>query len=1094
MKRLFAAFALLAAAFAGATPAVAQGVTTAALTGQITRAGEPIASATVTAVHEPSGTVYNALTRENGRYTMSGMRVGGPYTVTARQIGAAPATQRNVFLNLGVATEVSLELRQAAISLEAVTVTAEAGVLSSDRTGAATTVPERALETLPTISREISAFTRLTPQASGTSFAGQDNRLNNITIDGSYFNNSFGLAGQPGQRTGVAPIPLDAVEQIQVAIAPFDVRQGNFVGAGVNAVTKSGTNEFEGSFYYFTRNESFVGDKSGNLSFTPGEFDFDQFGARVGGPILKNKLFFFVNYENDKLTEPATNFLANTGSQPVEGNVTRVLQSDIERLQSFLLDNFDYETGPYTGFPSETPSERLIAKVDYNLSTNNKLSLRYLQLDSESANQISNSSSLGVGNRRDNSNSMSFFNSGYGILENIRSLVGEWNASFGGGAFSNTMIAGYTKNDESRNPRGTMFPLVDVLQGSQNYLSFGFEPFTPNNELRYNTYQFQNNLTWYLTNHELTLGATAQRYESENVFFPGAQSVYVYNSLEDFFTDAQDYLANPNRTTSPVTLNRFQVRYNNIPGQVKPIQPLEVLYTGAYAQDQWRVTDNLRLTAGLRFDIPSFGNTALRNQEVEGLAFLDEDGNETRFRTDKLPDANILWSPRLGFNWDARGDRSTQLRGGTGIFSGSPAFVWISNQVGNNGVLTGFIDERNTTARPFNPNPDTYKPTDVTGAPASSYELAFTDPDFTFPQVWRSNIAVDQRLPWDLVGTVEFLYGKDVNGVYYINSNQAMPTSAFAGPDTRARYIGDTCPTVSGTQQRVNCNITSAVTLKNQNVGYSYNISGALEKTFSNVLFAKAGYNYGVAKNTVDPGSIAFGSFANNAVPGDPNQAPVSFSANSPGHRAFLALSYTLNYFNAGATTISLFTEGRTQGNVSYIYSNDMNGDGFTNDLIYVPADASEMNFQQYTEAGRTYTADEQAAAFEAYIQQDPYLSENRGVIAERNAVFAPMRWITDFSVAQDLYTVIGGRRNKLQVRLDVLNFLNLLNSDWGQGDRFTTTRPLRYAGVNADGEPIFRVNTLRFGGDLPSETFQKTVGVGDVYRLQLGFRYTFGN
>lgn len=525
---------------------------------------------------------------------------------------------------------------------------------------------------------------------------------------------------------------------------------------------------------------------------------------------------------------------------------------------------------------------------------------------------------------------------------------------------SNNFIAGYTTNDESRDPKGTFFPLVDILEEGRTYTSFGYEPFTPNNELRYNTFQLQNNFSIFTSKHDLTFGVTAQRFESENVFFPGSQSVYTFNSLDDFYADANSFLANPNRTASPVTLRRFQVRYNNIPGQEKPVQPLEVVYAGAYAQDEWRATPNLKLTLGLRFDVPRFGDTGFPNAQVGSLSFRDETGGTVQYSTEKLPDANVLFSPRLGVNWDVRGDRSTQIRGGTGIFTGSPAYGWISNQIGANGVLTGFERLDNTRARPFNPNPETYKPQNVTGAPAEQYELALTDPGYRFPQLWRSNVAVDQRLPFGFVGTAEFLYSADVNGTYYINANLAAPNGQVTGADDRPRWT-------TTASSRINANIDNAIVLKNQNVGRSWNVAGSLEKAFSDGFFAKAAYSYGEARNTVDPGSIAFGSWNNNPHAGDPNNPGVSFSTNSPGHRVFTALSYRKEYFRLGATSVSLFAEGRTLGNTSYTFSGDLNGDGGNgNDLIYIPRDQSEMNFEPFTttgSTGRTFTAAEQAAA-----------------------------------------------------------------------------------------------------------------------------------
>ena len=1080
--------AATAAVALAAAPLAAQ-VTTGSLAGRLaTASGGPPPAATVTAVHEASGTTYRATARADGRFLIPGMRVGGPYTLTVRALGYAPVTRENLTVELGNQTDLALTLQTAAVALSTVQITATTGTLSSARTGAATRVSGEALTTFPTISRTIADFTRLTPQASGSSFAGQDNRLNNITIDGAFFNNSFGLAGQPGGRTNVAPIPLEAIEQIQINIAPFDVRQGNFVGAGVNAVTKSGTNSWEGSAYYSTQNESYVGTKAAGLAFSPGTFSFGLKGGSLSGPIIKNRLFFFANVEDDSRTDPGTTFLPNTGGQPVAGSVTRVLESDLKKVSEYLATNFNYNTGPYVGYSNLTPSRRYLAKVDFNANDANKLSVRYSFLNSSTDQLVSNSTSLGFGNRRTNANSFSFQNSGYSILENIRSVVGEWNAQLKGGRMSNNFIAGYTSNDESRGYKGEIFPAVDILQNGTTYMNFGFEPFTPNNELRYKTFQLQDNFSLYTSKHDVTFGATYEKYNSENVFYSGSQSVYTYNSLDDFFADANGYLANPNRTTAPVSLRTFQVRYNNIPGLDKPLQPLEVHSFGGYAQDQWRATTNLQLTFGLRVDVPVFRNTAFLNTAVEAMSFRDADGNAAKYSSKTMPKANPLWSPRLGFNWDVRGDRSTQLRGGSGIFSGRPPYVWISNQIGQNGILTGFDQITNTTTRPFNPNPDRYKPTTVTGAPASSYELDVTDPDFRFPQTWRSDVALDQKLPWGVIGTAEFIYGRDVNGTSYVNANLPAAQSRFTGADQRPRW----------TSNRINAPLTGAFVLENQAVGYNWTASASLEKSFSGGFYAKAAYNYGVARNTIDPGSVAQGTWTSNPIAGDPNNPAVSFSATSPGHRAFLAASYRREYFKFGATSLSIFAESRTIGNASYVVSGDLNGDGGTsNDAVYIPRTPAEMNFVQFTTgtaaAGtlKTFTVQQQRDAFEAYIQQDAYLRAHRGEYAERGAVFLPLVNRVDLSLAQDVFRPVFGKRNNLQIRLDVLNFGNLLNDKWGVGQRVVQTQLLTNPGVDASGAATYRLAVVS-NELLPAQTYQTTSGLTDVYRMQLGVRYSF--
>ncbi|HWP82588.1 MAG TPA: carboxypeptidase regulatory-like domain-containing protein [Bacteroidota bacterium] len=1071
---------------AGLSALHAQGVTTAGMYGSVLdKDGNPLPGANIIALHTPSGTTYGTTSREDGSYNLPGLRVGGPYTLTVSFVGYTKEERTDLHLQLGQSLRQDFRLTEEAVQVGVVEVTAErSALLNADRTGAGTSVSRQAIATLPTISRRIEDFVRLTPQYSGAgfgfSFAGQDNRLNNVTVDGSYFNNSFGLAGQPGDRTGVAPISLDAIEQVQVNIAPYDVRQGNFVGAGVNTVTRSGTNNFAGSIYYQRRHNGLVGTKAKANNFDPGKFEFNQFGINVSGPIIENKLFFFTSFENENTLQPGTTFRANKGGEPVGGTVTRVLESDLITLSNYLKTNFGYDTGPYQGYDFETPGLRFLARLDYNLDERNKISLRYTHLDSDTDVLVSNSSSLGFGNRRSNTTGLNFKNSNYKILENIRSVVGEWNAILADN-MSNSLIVGYSYHDESREPVGQFFPMVDILNAGTVYTTFGFEPFTPNNELRYSSLQLQDNFSMYLDKHYLTFGLSVERYESENVFFPGSQSVYVYNSLADFYTDANGYLANPNRTVSPVTLRRFQVRWSNIPGQTKPIQPLEVFYAGVYAQDEYRVMDNLKLTLGLRLDVPFFGDTGYENPLADALVFRDEKGNNVQYKTKKLPDPNILWSPRLGFNYDVMGDRSTQVRGGTGIFTGRPAYVWISNQIGNTGVLTGFEQRDNTTTRPFHPDPNHYKPTNVTGAPASSYELALTDPDFKFPQLWRSNIAIDQALPFDFVGTVEFLYSKDVNGVYYINANLPAPQTRFNGVDQRPRW----------TSNRIYSNVANAIVLKNQDVGSSWNIAATLEYPYRDGLFAKIGYSYGEAKNTVDPGSIAFGSWNNNQHAGDPNNPGLGFAATSPGNRIFAAVSYRREYFDIGATTIAVFFEGRPNGSASYVFSGDINGDGGTsNDLIYIPRDASEMNFEQFTSGTRTFTVAEQQAAWEAFIKQDPYLSKNRGKYAERGAVFTPMVYRADLSITQEVFTELLGGRNSLQLRADFLNITNLINKDWGVGQRFVTTSPLIARPPDAQGRILYRLRNI--GTELISKTFEPSATISDVFRIQLGVRYSF--
>jgi hypothetical protein len=1077
----------------------AQGITTGAIAGRVvSTTDEKLPGVNIIAVHTPSGTTYGTSTRENGSYIIPNIRVGGPYTVSASYIGYRKVIHENVYVAVSQTTDINFTLKEEAIqTADEVIIGERTTVMNASRTGAGTSVDLKTLTMLPTITGKIQDFNRLTPESrlnssyGGDSYVGQDSRYNNTTIDGAYFNNSFGLMGQVGERTGVTPISLDAIEQVQVNIAPYDVRQGNFVGAAMNTVTKSGTNSFSGIFEYAKRNQSFVGTKADANTFNPGTFDYNKLAFSLGGPIIKNKLFFFVNYDEDKTTQPGTYFTANPGGALATGNMTRVTASSLDSLSTLLKTKFGYDPGAYQGYNFNTPGKRYLAKLDFNLDENNKFVLRYNRLESQTDVLVSNSSSLGYGSRRGTNFGLNFAGSNYTIMENDYTLVGEWN-SIVSNNMSNNLIVGYSYSDESRGAINQLFPFVDILQSSTVYTSFGSEPFTPNNELRYGSYQIQDNFTWDLGAHVFTFGFAGEKYHSENVFFPGKQSVYVYNSLADFYADANHYL-NPTAPYTPVKLNMFQVRYINIPGMEKPTQPLDVYYWGAYAQDEIQVTKDLKVTLGLRFDIPSFGATGFDNPVADTMTFRDENGNAVKYNTGKLPDASILFSPRLGFNWDVFSNRTTQVRGGSGIFTGKPAYVWISNQIGNTGVLTGLIQVSNTTSYPFNPNPDAYKPTNVTGAPASSFELAVTDPNFKFPQQWRSNIAIDQKLPFDLVGTAEFIYGSEINGIAYINANLKAPDSSFTGPDNRPRW-----GRVNGSYvNKIYNNVADNTVMKNESSGFNYSFSATLERPLADGFYGKIGYNYGVSKNTVDPGSIAYGSWTANQVPGNPNNAPIGFSPTSPGSRVFASLSYRLEYFNFGATTFTMFWDAYTWGNGSYTFSGDMNGDGISgNDLIYVPRNTSEMNFVQFSSGGVTYTPAMQAAAWDAYIKQDEYLNSRRGQYAERGGAFIPMVSRADVSVVQSVFADIFETKQTLEIRLDIMNFGNLLNKSWGQSQHFVSLSPLIVA-TNAQGGPVSSSGqpqyTMRVvNGALMNHTFEKNAALSDVYSLQLSLKYFF--
>ncbi|GAB4425460.1 MAG: carboxypeptidase regulatory-like domain-containing protein [Bacteroidia bacterium] len=1091
---------LVAGLMLGAASVFGQGVTTASFFGQVASTdGQPLAGATVIATHVPSGTKYGAVTRDDGRFNLPSVRVGGPYTVRATYIGYVPQEQTDISLGLGQNLRLDFSLQDEAVSTEEVSITASR---SEVKNGAATNISNEVINSMPTLSRRLTDFVRLTPQFSsasfGNSFGGQDNRLNNITIDGSSFNNSFGLAGQPGDRTGVSPISLDAIEQVQVNIAPFDVRQAGFVGAGINAVTRSGSNDVSASAYFLVRNQNFLGDSARGAFVPRGDFLYYQTGLRVGGPIIKDKLFFFVSGEIERNSSPATTFRPReAGEQPSASDaISRVLRTDLEEMTRFLDERFGYETGPYNDYNLNITADKLLVRFDYNIDQNNKFSLRYNYLNSGQDVLVSNSSSLGFGGRQPNVDRFSYRGSNYIINEDIQSVIAELNSTFSG-RIANTLTVGFTYQDEDRgdfegdqsDTRPT-FPLVEIQDNGSTYMTVGYEPFTPYNQLSYSTFQLADNLTYFAGAHKITAGFNLEHLRFRNVFFPGSQSVYVYQSLSDFYADAD---SDPN-TVMDTTLRRFQIRYSAIEGQEEPVQPTRVTYTGLYLQDEWQASSSFNITAGIRVDIPFFANTGYRNPQVDTMTFFNPDKEEVSFATDKLPNPIPLISPRIGFNWNATEDGATRIRGGSGLFTGRPAFVWISNQIGNNGVLTGFTQADNTSAYPFNPNITTYIPANAFGQIPATYELALTESNFRFPQVWRTNLAVEQKLPLDLVGTVEVLLNKDVNGVVYYNANLDPTTTAMSGPDTRGRY----------NDNRYNNAVVNAIVLANTNQGSAYSLTFQVERPFRSAFlkagsvtdgfYFKAAYNFGQAKNLVNAGSIAAGSFNSNPITTDPNNPELAFSNFDQRHRWLGALSYRLNYGgDAGASTqISLVYDGGSQGRASYTVNGDLNGDGaFSNELIYVPTEEeiNAIKFQEYTSSGTTFTVEQQRAAFNNYIEQDEYLSSRRGSYAERNGVLLPMLHRMDVSLVQEFYLNVGGKRNVLQFRADMINFTNFLNSDWGVSQAMVNNRPMIYRTLD-NNEPVYRFANV--GSNMLSSSFRYNNSLKDVWQLQIGVRYIF--
>jgi hypothetical protein len=833
---------------------------------------------------------------------------------------------------------------------------------------------------------------------------------------------------------------MDAIQEFQVVIAPYDVKYSGFTGGGINAITRSGTNDYQGSAYFYGRNQNFVGRSPDTLKKKYGTFNDDQYGVRFGGPIIKDKLFFFTNFELTDHTAP----ISNVSLSP-QGNVKAQAWAD---TLTQILSAGGFNAGTSDTFNAGQPSTKFFLRFDYNLSDNNKLTLRNNYVHSYSDNM----------NQRTTNNTLSFSTFNYRITNNTNSTVGQLNTTFGNQA-SNELILGYTNISDDRGPSMQALPEIIVkLTGFTIYS--GTDTFSSANSLDQKIFEFTDNFTYLHGDHVLTFGTHNEFFSFKNLFIRYYWGYYTYSVT---------YLSLLN-LNHPTTFQRTISRI----GDPQPSASFSVDQLGLYAQDEWSVRPDLKVTLGIRLDDPIFPAKPLQNDSVSNYF--------NGYNTTNIPSGNLLWSPRLGINWDVNGEHTTQVRGGIGVFTGRVPYVWMANNYGNTGNLLAEVD--NPTAGspvPFSADPNNQPSLSTIPNAAQKFtsEVDLVNPKLKMPQILRFDAAVDRQLPFDITGTVGLQYSKSLNDMLYQEVNL----------DTASGILADGRPLYGGTNNG-NGNFTGVYYLTNTSKGYQYNFSAQLQR---NVIYGISG-NVGYAfQRAFDQNGVlssqAQSQLNFNPISNNPNSPPLTTSDFEIRHRIFASITYTQEFFSGAPTSISVYYNGQSGQPVSYmVYLSDLNNDGFNgNDLMYIPKDRNDIELGSVTKGVYTSASALTYDKFESFINNNDYLSSHRGQIAERNASTYPWRNELDLRITQDIPAF--SNQHKFQVSLDILNVLNFINQKWGYdvSGGLNTANIVIYQGIDAaTKKPVYSFSA-------PANNLPWTYdNLTSRWSMQLGARYTF--
>lgn len=1066
--------------------------TTSSLSGRVTADDQLLPGATVIATHLPSGSQYSTLTNAEGYYHLKGMRPGGPYRIYISYVGYRRLVSTDLQLQLGETHLFNATLKPATF-LDEVVVKSNPSSLTSIKTGASSRISSSAIQLFPNISRNLTDLVKLSPYALGSGFAGRDQRMNNFSVDGANFNNNMGLDGRmlPG---GGNPISIDAIEEIRIGIAPYDVKQSNFIGGAVNVKTKSGTNTFKGSAYTYLKNENMRGNSVKDYHLGEREKDARTvYGLSLGGPLVKNKLFFFVNGEFEHQPAPIHRWSLSTDGQGIlTDKISRVTDEDMSRFSADLKQMYGYDTGSWTDFDGNNNSYRLMARLDFNISDNHKLMLRYNHVDNRKDMNVVGPA-LGISGHPVSLYSMTFRNSTWQQIDKVNSLTAEFNSRLKPNLHHQLLLS-LTLNEGNKRKCNGEFPTVDILKpdeaGVQRaFMNAGYDQHAWHNGISEKVWSITDNFSFSITEHDLTAGFSFESQKASNCYMRYGAGYYRYASYEDFV-----------QKEAPVA---FALTYS-LTGRQDALAEIHYEQLSFYLQDEWNIHPRLQLLYGIRMDIPFYISHRYENPSIAGMKF-----NGTQLSTAYWPESTPIFSPRLGFHVDLSGDRTLELRGGTGLFTGRFPLIFLSKMQEGSGMLQTTV----STTRQGDPLLSALKggirsphellndiapqfPDRFPREPGAVNSIVTIDRHFKMPQVWKSSLALDYRLPFAFPAllTLEGTFIRDVYSIVQQDKNiDETKISRFAGPDKRNFYPGKV-------EKRIDRDINYAILMTNGHKGYSANFNATADLTPLPNLHVMAAYTFTASKTlTSNKSNQIDGAWQQEPSVQGPNyQTLHNAQYLSSPHRIIAQLSYTTTYARSHlSTSFSLFYEGQRAGTFSYLYDGDMNNDGVSYDLIYIPRNREELNFTDKKSGDKTFTAEEQREAFWKFIDQDEYLRKHKGEYAKAHGAYLP--WLHRFNVriTQDFKLKIGKQANTLRLSADILNIGNLLNDSWGLTKGASSSNGadlLHYTGVNEQGEPVYTLSTISENGEtiLPYKTFMENRSPDNCWQLQIGLHYIF--